>query len=90
MHCMWCGSNEAYQDKKTCYWELPDGTRAIEITEMPSVACPDCGMIYQEETLIDDIEDQLMLINTKLLPNSISYSVLMEQPRLLQRNYFKA
>ncbi|WLD91501.1 YokU family protein [Alkalihalobacillus sp. AL-G] len=89
MECMWCDSTHAKESAKTCYWELPDGTRAIEITEMPSVACPDCGMEYQVESLIEEIEDQLMLINTKLLPNSIPFSELMAQPRLLQRNYFK-
>jgi uncharacterized YokU family protein len=89
MQCMWCESSQAQQSKSTCYWELPDGTRAIEITEMPSVSCKECGMEYQEESLIEELEEQLMLINTKLLPNSVSFGELMEQPRLLKRNYFK-
>ncbi|WP_408006160.1 YokU family protein [Pseudalkalibacillus sp. A8] len=89
MQCMWCDSNQAEEAKMTGYWELPDGSRAIEIKEIPSVTCPDCGMEYQEETLVEEIEDQMMLIDTKPLPNSLTFKELMDVPRFLKRNYFK-
>lgn len=89
MQCMWCESKQATDATMTSYWELPDGTRAIEIKAIPSVQCPDCGMQYQEESLIEEIEDQLMLIDTKPLPNSMDYKELMEVPRFLKKNYFK-
>lgn len=31
MNCMWCDSTEAKESLNTVYWELPDGTKAIEI-----------------------------------------------------------
>ncbi|MCF6137268.1 YokU family protein [Pseudalkalibacillus berkeleyi] len=89
MQCMWCESKQAKNTTVTSYWELPDGTRAIEIKMIPSVHCVDCGMEYQEETLIEEIEDQLMLIDTKPLPNSMTYQELMDVPRFLKKNYFK-
>ncbi len=89
MQCAWCESKKATNAAATCYWELPDGTRAIEIVAIPSVQCPDCGMEYQDETLVEEIEDQLMLIDTKPLPNSLTYQELMEVPRFLKKNYFK-
>ncbi len=33
MNCMWCDSTEAKESLNTVYWELPDGTKAIEIQE---------------------------------------------------------
>jgi uncharacterized YokU family protein len=87
IHCDWCGS-KAIQGKNTVYWELPDGTRAIEITETPAVICENCGMNYATDDVTKDIEDQLFLVNTKIIEKTISYKKLMELPRLLKRNYF--
>jgi uncharacterized YokU family protein len=89
MKCLWCESDNAEQAGLTGFWELPDGSRAIEITVIPSVSCPSCGMEYQEDHIVDEIEDQLMLIDTKNLDPSISYSDLMSIPRFLKKNYFK-
>ncbi|MCU9613619.1 YokU family protein [Caldibacillus lycopersici] len=86
--CEWCGGNRIVDSEQTVYWELPDGTRAVEIENTPSIRCLDCTMEYQEEALIKEIEDQLFLINTKLLPKSITHAELMQQPRILKRNYF--
>lgn len=66
----------------------PDGTRAIELTDTPAMVCASCGMTYQEETTIKEIEDQLLLIQTKKLPESLTYQQLMETERILKRNYF--
>jgi uncharacterized YokU family protein len=88
MKCLWCESDTANLTAKTGYWELPDGSRAIEIREIPSVECSGCGMEYQEDETIEEIEDQMMLINTKLLTNCVTYNELMSQPRLLKKNYF--
>jgi uncharacterized YokU family protein len=89
MRCLWCENNQAEQKGLTGYWELPDGSRAIEITVIPSVACLACGMEYQEDHIVDEIEDQLMLIDTKKIMTPISYMDLMNIPRLLKKNYFK-
>lgn len=85
--CNWCGS-KARTGENIVYWELPDGTRAIEITETPAVICSNCNMIYQTEEITKEIEDQLFLIDTKKIGKTISYQELMALPRLLKRNYF--
>ncbi|MDV2683663.1 YokU family protein [Alkalihalophilus lindianensis] len=89
MQCQWCEEESARISQSTVYWELPDGTRAIEITETPTITCDICGMLYQEESLIDELEDHLMLINTKTLPKCMTYQALMAEPKLLKRNYFR-
>lgn len=86
--CEWCEKETARAIKSTVYWELPDGTRAIEIKEVPGIHCDSCGMEYQKEALINEIEDQLLLIDTTKLGKTMSFEQLMEQPRLLKRNYF--
>ncbi len=87
MICEWCGG-EANNEDNTVYWELPDGSRAIEITKTPAVACKECEMVYQSEDIIKEIEDQLFLVDTKKIGSSIGFEELMELPRLLKRNYF--
>lgn len=86
--CEWCQSSNIKCGDASVYWELPDGTRAIEISEAPSVFCYDCQMTYQPEEIVKSIEDQLMLINTKGLDRRITYGELMKLPRILKRNYF--
>ncbi|WP_246056048.1 YokU family protein [Alteribacter natronophilus] len=88
MICNWCKSDAAVNSLESAYWELPDGSRAVEITQVPSIKCHDCGMIYIEEEKINDIEDQFMLIDTNKLGMVFSYKTLMDQPRFLKRNYF--
>jgi uncharacterized YokU family protein len=87
MICVWCGGRATLGISKV-YWELPDGSRAIEITETPAVICKGCTMVYQEEKVIKEIEDQLFLIDTKIIGDTISFKELMDKPRLLKRNYF--
>ncbi|WP_041580566.1 YokU family protein [Bacillus sp. 1NLA3E] len=85
--CEWCGGN-ASSGESTVYWELPDGSRAIEITMTTAVICKECGMVYQTDNIIKEIEDQLFLVDTRIIGNSISFKELIELPRLLKRNYF--
>lgn len=87
LFCEWCGQ-EAQKGENTVYWELPDGTRAIQITDTPAVACEECKMVYQTVEVTKEIEDQLFLIDTKKIGKTISYQELMALPRLLKRNYF--
>jgi uncharacterized YokU family protein len=89
MCCEWCSSENITKQAVPVYWELPDGTKAIEIRETPGISCNECGMTYHEERLIEEIEDQLMLIDTKNLESSLTFNELMGKPRLLKRNYFK-
>lgn len=88
MSCEWCESEKVISSSDTVYWELPDGSRAIEIKETPTFICQDCHINYQSNSIVKDIEDQLFLINTKNLPQSITYRELMNIPRLLKKNYF--
>jgi uncharacterized YokU family protein len=85
--CDWCGS-EAKKGEESVYWELPDGTRAIEITKTPAVVCCECDMIYQTDEVTKQIEEQLFLIDSKKIGKSISYDEFMALPRLLKKNYF--
>jgi uncharacterized YokU family protein len=87
IYCEWCGGKATKGESKV-YWELHDGSRAIEITATPSVICKECDMVYQPDTVIKEIEDQLFLIDTRKIGNIISFKELMELPRLLKRNYF--
>ncbi|WP_102274890.1 YokU family protein [Cytobacillus massiliigabonensis] len=86
--CAWCESQNISKGTDNVYWELPDGTRAIKIIDVPSTICHDCQMIYQSDLLVKEIEDQLFLINTNEIGTETSFSNLMAQPRLLKRNYF--
>ncbi|MFC5733071.1 YokU family protein [Cytobacillus gottheilii] len=85
--CEWCGGKAA-AGSGMVYWELPDGTRAIEIKNAPAIICSECGMIYQTDMVTKEIEDQLFIVDTKKINSSIEYKELMELPRLLKRNYF--
>lgn len=85
--CEWCGG-KAETGVNTVYWELPDGSRAIEITNTPAVTCKGCQMVYQNDDVIKQIEDQLFLMDTKKIGKSVSFQELMASPRLLKRNYF--
>ncbi|MDP4162550.1 MAG: YokU family protein [Bacillota bacterium] len=86
--CEWCGSTQITKELQKVFWELPDGTRAIEILQTPTICCGDCKMAYQSTQLVKEIEDQLFLIETKALNKTITYAELMKMPRLLKRNYF--
>jgi uncharacterized YokU family protein len=86
--CEWCSSQNTKNVTDKVYWELPDGTQAIQINETPAVHCLDCDMIYQTELITKEIEDQLFLIDTKKLARVVTFEELMAQPRLLKRNYF--
>lgn len=88
MLCEWCNSLNVTRTTSSVYWELPDGTRAIEILQTPTLSCPDCSMIYQSEPIIKEIEDQLFLIDCSQIGKTITYMELMKRPRLLKRNYF--
>lgn len=88
LKCNWCENPDLQQVKAVVHWELPDGSRAITITNVPSYHCNHCNFTYQSEELVKIIEEQLFLISTELLPVSVSYDELMKQPRLLKRNYF--
>lgn len=88
LKCDWCHADHLEELKAVVHWELPDGSRAITITNVPSFYCDQCKFTYQKEDLVKTIEDQLLLISTELLPVSVSFDELMKQPRLLKRNYF--
>jgi uncharacterized YokU family protein len=86
--CEWCESTNVERISASVFWELPDGTRAIEITETPTFSCPDCTMIYQSELIVKEIENQLYLIDCKPVWKEISFEALRAIQRLLKKNYF--
>lgn len=88
VNCEWCSSTRVESISGSVFWELPDGTRAIEIAETPTFSCPDCAMIYQSEKIVKEIENQLFLVDCKQIGKVITFEQLMEIPRLLKRNYF--
>ncbi|WP_110114399.1 YokU family protein [Bacillus sp. CGMCC 1.16541] len=88
MNCEWCEAEQVNETQATVYWELPDGTKSIQIDDAPSIHCLACKMIYQQEKVVKEIEDQLFLIQTKELEKQITFKELMAKPRLLKRNYF--
>jgi len=88
IECEWCNSSNVVRLTDSVFWELPDGTRAIEITETPTHSCTDCKMIYQSEAIVKEIENQLYLIDCKQLGKVVSFEELMAIPRLLKKNYF--
>ncbi|SIQ46656.1 uncharacterized protein, YokU family [Peribacillus simplex] len=86
--CPWCEKGKLASVKGTVYWELPDGTRAVEITETPSSHCQSCDAFFQSDETTKEIEDQLFLIDTKQLGKQTTYDELLKMKRLLKRNYF--
>ncbi|MFZ7944321.1 MULTISPECIES: YokU family protein [Bacillaceae] len=88
IECEWCTSPNVLQTTESVYWELPDGSRAIEITETPTYRCPDCDMVYQSEVIVKEIENHLYLIDCKKIEKIITFEDLMKIPRLLKKNYF--
>ncbi len=88
LECEWCNSKNVESTVESVFWELPDGTRAIKITATPTNHCPDCNMIYQDEEIVKEIENQLFLIDCKKVGKEITYEELMGIPRLLKKNYF--
>lgn len=87
--CEWCQKPAAKQVVSTVYWELPDGTRAIEIRDTPGLKCYSCEIEYQEESIIEALEDQLLLVDTTKIESETTYEYVMSLPRLLKRNYFR-
>ena len=86
--CQWCEQPKVIKVMESVYWELPDGTKAIEITDVPAFKCESCSAVYQSEEIIQEIENQLFIIDTKNIEKSLSYEQLMAKPKLLKRNYF--
>lgn len=86
--CPWCEVEKLESVTDSVYWELPDGTRAIEITDTPSYYCDNCRALFQSDEVVKEIEDQLFLIDTKQLGKQTSYDELLKIKRLLKRNYF--
>ncbi|XJZ25850.1 YokU family protein [Bacillota bacterium Lsc_1132] len=86
--CEWCSSPTIAMTADSVLWELPDGTRAVEIKETPTISCANCTMNYLNEQMIKEIEDQLLLIDTKPLGKRVTFKELMNIPRRLKKNYF--
>ncbi|MGE7184555.1 YokU family protein [Peribacillus sp. NPDC006672] len=86
--CPWCEKGKLASVKGTVYWELPDGSRAVEIDETPSFYCDNCHALFQSDETTKEIEDQLFLIDAKQLGKQTTYDELFKMKRVLKRNYF--
>ncbi|MFE0505152.1 YokU family protein [Peribacillus butanolivorans] len=60
--CPWCEIGKLTSVTGTVYWELPDGTRAVEITETPSSHCENCKALFQSDEIVKGIEDHITYI----------------------------
>jgi uncharacterized YokU family protein len=69
--CLWCEEGKLKSVNDTVLWELPDGTRAIEIIERPSFYCDSCQALFQSEETVKEIENQLFLIIRSNLRNKL-------------------
>ncbi|KUP06477.1 hypothetical protein Q75_08075 [Bacillus coahuilensis p1.1.43] len=87
--CEWCKRGPLDDIFETVFWELPDGSGAIEINLVPSTYCPYCSMKQLEEATTNEIEDQLLLIDREKLSSPLSFEELMSIPRFLKKNYFR-
>ncbi len=65
--CPWCEVGTLQSVTDTVYWELPDGSRAVEIDATPSFYCDNCQALFQTDETTKEIEDQSFLIDTKQL-----------------------
>ena len=83
--CPWCEVGELSSVTDTVYWELPDGTRAVEIAETPSFYCDNCRALFQSDEIVKEIEDQLYLIDPKQLGNQTTFKELLKMKRLLKK-----
>ena len=45
--CPWCEVGTLQSVTDTVFWELPDGSRAVEIDETPSFYCDNCQALFQ-------------------------------------------
>jgi uncharacterized YokU family protein len=82
--CPWCEVGVLTSVKDTVYWELPDGTRAVEIAETPSFYCDNCRALFQSDEIVKEIEDQLFYIDTKKLGDKTTFNKLLKMKRLLK------
>ncbi|MGG1518818.1 YokU family protein [Paenibacillus oryzisoli] len=85
MPCVWCDAEATQDSVKDCYWILPDGKKAIQITDVPAIACPACGT-YVLEATSQLIEEKLYWHDVAALGSVFSYSALMKAPRV--QNWF--
>ena len=86
--CPWCEVGKLLAVTDTVFWELPDGTRAVEITDTPSFLCDYCQALFQSDETVKEIENQLFLMDTKQLGKQTTYEELLKMKRVLKRNYF--
>ena len=88
--CQWCEQPKAIKVMESVYWELPDGTKAIEITGVPAFKCESCSgsAVYQSEEIIQEIDNQPFIIDMKEIEKSLTYEELMNKSKILKRTYF--
>ncbi len=86
--CHWCETPGVQTVKESVFWELPDGSSAIEIQSVPSRRCTACSAVYQDDETVKGIENHLFIIDTSKLERILTYEELMAKPKLLKRNYF--
>lgn len=89
MKCRWCEVENPINRTMTTYWELPSGLRAIQLKAVPSIYCSHCHIEEVDETILEELEDQLLLVDESAIPDETTYELLMKMPRRLKRNYFK-
>ncbi|UUZ81152.1 YokU family protein [Paenibacillus sp. P26] len=87
MKCEWCEAEGLRDSAKDCYWILPDGKTAVEITDVPALDCPGCG-VYVAESVSQQVEEALYWNDVSGLGLRFSYEALMNAPRIA-KSYFR-
>ena len=79
MNCMWCMATEVTKTTKNCYWIMPDGKSALEILQIPALACKACGT-YLTDEMNHEIDIALYARELPKDQTQISYQQLIEAP----------
>lgn len=85
MSCPWCAEVNVQDSEKDCYWIMPDGKKAVQILQVPAIACPSCGIFVTEATS-QGIDDRLYWNDVSALGSAFTYEELLKAPRL--KNWF--
>lgn len=80
MKCLWCEAEGAVEAHADCPWVMPDGRSAVRVKEVPSFHCPNCGITYQDDDIIEKVEKNLLLADLSGLSQEFTYEQLINAP----------
>lgn len=81
MNCVWCDAGPLGEGVTNCYWVMPDGKAAVQITEIPAIHCSGCGL-YVAENIAQKVEEALYWKDVSALGAVFRYDELMNAPSI--------